>query len=630
MRYEVTYGAHTANAWLRLSVAEEPDNISDAEYFDDPLGIDFTFKPLSSTSTAYSVNSHNIPIVGDIDNDGYTEIIVGRTSTSGVSTKQLYIFKLKDNKPEHQQTLATPYFNNVAAPYSIAKVDNNDYAAIFICTDHIKNTAANQLKLIKYVYNPNTMLYEEFKVSGVEKRGAYSALSTKEMAQPMIVDFNGDGIPEVVTYDKVFNARTMVEPLVDGDYLKNADKTDDTATGFGFGGHTNNNQTSQGASIMAIGDMDGDGVPEVIGGNRAYKVNITNPTGASGNSFTLWSKCGKQGPNNETHNEAVDGATAIADMDGDGLPDVIETNGRFRNPSGKGGLYIWNPRTGKVMHTDIINDLPIYSDNQWAYGVSVAFIGDIDNADGKNQPEICFTGYMKSYAFRYDPQTKRLTQKWVINTNDDSGATTMVMFDFDQDGDNELVYRDTQSLRILDGKTGANKIPVTACTSGTAIEYPVVADINGDGAAEIIVTGDTRLHVYASSPAGTCALARKAWNQFAYNSVNINEDLTVPKVRFNPATTLTGGGCGDVRPYNGYLPQQTTLNKFGCPLFLLPNLNFDGNPSYSHHAKGDSLIIILTLSLKTKEMRLLVLLCMLACIKMIFCRLTLLRLPVKI
>ena len=577
-------------AKVYITVHELPDNISDADCVVDPLGTAFTFNLLASSPGGHGVSNVAVPLVGDIDNDGFTEIVVG--DNGFINTKILQIYKLRNNEIVHQQSIHTPAFTNNAVPYAIAKVDDNDYAAIFLCTTYSNNSVDDdRLKLIKYVYNPVTKLYEEFRVGGNTKRGAYSAFSRKEMAQPMIVDFNGDGIPEVVVYDKVYNARTM-ELLVDGGLLQYAVVADSSAMGFGAGGHGNNNQTIESSSLMAIGDMDNDGIPEVIGGNCVYKVNIVNPNGLSGNSFTLWSRCNKIGPAGEQHDEAVDGTTAIADMDGDGFLDVIVTVARDKSPTGQGCLYIWNPRTGNVMHTDIITDFPITNPGWGGMGISVAFIGDLDN-DG--QPEVCLTASYRMYAFDFDPVGKRLTQRWQRNTGDDSGATTMSMFDFDQDGSVELVYRDQNNLRILNGSDGTDKISVIACSSFTGNEYPVVADVNGDGAADIIVTCGTSVNVYSSNPVGTWAPARRVWNQFSYNVVNVNEDLTIPKYQLHPATVFPGangilGDGDDIRPYNNYLQQQTVLSPDGIPFWPAPDAEVDSLSS-SLTASGNRLTI---------------------------------------
>ena len=589
LRYEVAYGSHKAYAWVHLYVAEIPDNISNAECVVDPLGTDFSIQQLAISDASEVVYASGTPLVGDIDNDGLVEIVVagGIYPNTSYTSTLLRIFEVKDNQIKQQQALATPaMIAGFAIPFCIANVDGNGYAAIFLCTSTAQNTATNQRQLIKYAYNGTS--YVE------ERRATYSSVAEKQGGIPSVVDFNGDGRAEIVVYDKVFDAQTLTL-LADGQLLST------TGMGFGRGAFSVN---SDYASYMAIGDMDGDGTPEVAAGNCVYKVNITNTSGAAGNSFKLWSKCDGTDFEGNVHGEVGDGCTAIADIDGDGMLDVVVTVlGGVNTTSNNGAVYVWNPRTKKVIHKNIINTIAVPNTVQ---GPSAPFVGDIDN-DG--EPEICLTSYKKMYAYEYNKSTKELKLKWDQTTSDASSCTTMSMFDFNQDGSAELVYRDETHLRIIDGKTGKNvkdadnKDAVFNIVSGTVNEYPVVADVNNDGAAEIIVTGTStasythgRLWIFSSKPVGVWGPARKVWNQFGYNAVNVNDDLTIPKYQLNPATAFPGpngvlGNSDDVHPYNAFLQQQTTLGKNGTPIWPAPNVNFNGEPSYSYHTKGDSLLI---------------------------------------
>ena len=80
----------------------------------------------------------------------------------------------------------------------------------------------------------------------------------------------------------------------------------------------------------------------------------------------------------------------------------------------------------------------------------------------------------------------------------------MTLFDFNADGCCEIVYRDETSLRIINGSgknhiTGSDTIQAGRrvaynlaafqVSSVTKSEYPVVADVNGDGQTEIVVGG---------------------------------------------------------------------------------------------------------------------------------------------
>ena len=562
LEYFVTCNDTTRMGRVFITVVPCPDNIDMAECTGDPPVIDWDYQLLMMSPATDVVSNDVIPIVGDIDNDGKIEIIAAGAKTGSFHSNVLFVFEVDGAAMTRQQRLVTPYFCTINNPYAIANVDGGPFAALFVATTVSNNTSvADQGQLIKYVYD-GTQYVESW-------RRPYTTSNTAQSPQPMLADFNGDGVPEILVYDKIFNARTG-DLLVDAGYLSNP------VYGFGLGGHGASGYTGwtpaipyAQSSIMAIADIDGDGRPEVIGGNSVYKVNIVNPAGTAGNSFVLFRQADATG-----RPEVIDGLTAVADMNGDGLLEVIVTTSYTLNTA---SLYIWDPRTGEILNTNVIDDIPTYP--HAGTGASVAFIGDID---GDNLPEICLSGRNTMRAYDYDRTTKQLTSKWIKTTVDDSGATTMVLFDFDQDGNNELVYRDQTNLRIINGMDGTDKIISSiACYSATANEYPVVADVNNDGAAEIVVTGGTtnaatssRVMVFSSKTIqDKWAPTRRVWNQFAYNAVNVNDDLTIPALQMNPATFFPN----HKQPFNGYLMQQTLLNMDGDPLWILPDIFTDAS-----------------------------------------------------
>ena len=104
----------------------------------------------------------------------------------------------------------------------------------------------------------------------------------------------------------------------------------------------------------------------------------------------------------------------------------------------------------------------------------------------------------------------------------------------DGNGDAEIVYADEHNLMVYAGATGDLLLLHEGHASGTLYEYPVIADVDGDGNAEIIVpnnnyafVGADGITVYGERNDGW-ANARKTWNQFAYSVDNINDDLSVP------------------------------------------------------------------------------------------------------
>src|SRR5262249_49097568 len=80
--------------------------------------------------------------------------------------------------------------------------------------------------------------------------------------------------------------------------------------------------------------------------------------------------------------------------------------------------------------------------------------------------------------------------RWSNPTDDSSsGATGSAVFDFDGDGAAEVVYNDQSMFRIYDGRTGVLDFS-RPNSSRTRTEYPVIADVDNDGSAEIVFAGN--------------------------------------------------------------------------------------------------------------------------------------------
>ena len=136
---------------------------------------------------------------------------------------------------------------------------------------------------------------------------------------------------------------------------------------------------------------------------------------------------------------------------------------------------------------------------------------------------------------------------WRIVINEEtSGYTGCTLFDFNGDGSSEIVYRDEQFIYILNGADGSiyNQ---QRCVSRTYREYPIVADVDADGSTEICVpcgfddqlatdnfcnlsySQNSHIRVFKSN-SEPWVPARRLWNQHGYFNVNVNDDLTIPRV----------------------------------------------------------------------------------------------------
>jgi hypothetical protein len=121
------------------------------------------------------------------------------------------------------------------------------------------------------------------------------------------------------------------------------------------------------------------------------------------------------------------------------------------------------------------------------------------------------------------------TLLWSAPVRDESGATGASIFDFDADGIPEVVYLDEVQMVAYNGADGRVKFKTDEHRSVTMYDYPVVADIDGDDHAEIIIAsqGTYGLAVFEDAT-NSWAPARDVWNQHAYSITNIQDDLGVP------------------------------------------------------------------------------------------------------
>ncbi|MBQ5992836.1 MAG: gliding motility-associated C-terminal domain-containing protein, partial [Bacteroidales bacterium] len=133
-------------------------------------------------------------------------------------------------------------------------------------------------------------------------------------------------------------------------------------------------------------------------------------------------------------------------------------------------------------------------------------------------------------------------------------------------------------------------------SAGTGKEYPVVADVNGDGAAEIVTCGKVNSglgwvggQLWVIGGIHPWAPARPVWNQYMYNVTNINKDLTVPMPLFDNATVFTDPQGVVRRPFNNFLQQATTLDQYGRPFAELANLSISGEPYVEF--EGDAVFV---------------------------------------
>ena len=479
------------------------------------------------------------PLIGDIDNDGQNEVVtVGYYDSPSLSSSVV----IYGQNLQHKYTITTQsMFVYGGYPIAIADVDRDGLAEIFV------QNADGFLRC--YHHNGTLVWTSSTTVSGPDSKSPGLILA----------DINGDGIPEIWSLNKIFNAVSGVELIALPEIV----------------GKANLYMSSDKFGVMPVfADFDNDGVMELAGGNKVYKLSITNSTGTAGNNASLW----------KSISGFDDGLTSVADIDLDGFLDLVVVRSHQ--------MYAWKPYSGPSSNPQLIS-----SHSHGSNSAGRALLTDVNN-DG--YPEILFTFGTNLAAYRYLAASQSLQQLWLKSTSDLSGATTLTAFDFNQDGSVEIVYRDQSDMRIIDGNTG-NNISVFPCLAPTAVEYPAIVDLDRDGQADIIASSSTydvnhdkhaKMVVFHSPASTVWAPARHVWNQHAYNVVNVNNDLTVPSFNFNPSTTFTDPSGVVRRPFNNLLQQATTLDQYGRPFMSLANLSVQQDLTITND--GDNLQVEVT------------------------------------
>ena len=252
-----------------------------------------------------------------------------------------------------------------------------------------------------------------------------------------------------------------------------------------------------------LADMNGDGELDILTGDGQNLYLFDGLTDTPVLSWTL----------HFTSSIDARGTPAIADVDGqlpggDPGPEIaLVSNGAIHLVDADGTL-LWSYPTGEGAPG----------------GVSIA------DTDGDGEVEIVASAQVdggRLYVLNADGSLL-----WDAPALDGTSANSGSVIDLDGDGIWEVVWNgDGQGLTIFRGDNGEILFNESLIHSQTRMDYPIIADVDQDGIAEI-VTGDYG-GVYVVGHDAAWAPSRPLWNEYNYHVTNVADDLSIPPVEPN-------------------------------------------------------------------------------------------------
>lgn len=392
-------------------------------------------------------------------------------------------------------------------------------------------------------------------------RNAYQPLATPKIvlyagnagasATLTVGDLDGDGTLEILAVHSDDETAALRRRIIafnsDGSYRWTSD---DIVDGTFVGPTT-------GMFRLTLADLDADGTPEILSLHRTGPspqkdaVTVFNADGS-----LRWTK-------------VVDGPTStyglvVADIDLDGYPDIVigravldhqgnvKWNAKGVNP-GTWDMAVANlddDPYAEIVYVDVFGNLiayehtgalkwgPVNRPNYDTWGNLT--IGDVD---GDGQPEILLARDHVNGIIEVRNRNGVLVRELSVpgyDTLGHGGNTTI--FDLNGDGRPEILYLGARgpfdagptlgALYIFDGPDGTllHSVQATRSQRIGGDTGPVVADVDGDGSAEIVTGGwdDAALLRVFKAETGSWARTRPIWNQFAYHVTNVEPDGTIP------------------------------------------------------------------------------------------------------
>ncbi len=433
--------------------------------------------------------------VGDVDNDGVVELV--GSSRIPTNNEGFTVVSVDGNNCVVENEFGLNQFGglDIASHVGLLDIDgDNDLEIIGIRAEIPGTGQGDQSHLIAFHHDGAFAWASETLAS--DPSGGISG--DFEHMGPTFVDLDGNGTTEIVMAFRVGIVGGVIQGLaaysaIDGTVL------------WEWLGTRTIGEGDFGAKPPTIVDLDLDGTPEII-----TSAHVVSHLGTE--EFIL--------PSEFAGNGDVPVLTvAVANFDTDPFPELIARDENF--------IYRFNHDGQRDYAIPYINS---------AQGQIV-----IADFDGDSAPEYAFsgqvTGSTRGTLQVFDADGTQLWSHEGIfeySATQHARAPAIAAFDFNRDGQDELVAEmdtttDPALLYIFDGSDGTLIDSVANNVGSVEQMHPVIADVDADGAAELITSANNAfVRVWQGLAGNPFAPARPIRNQWVYVPTHVNPDATIP------------------------------------------------------------------------------------------------------